>query len=232
VRLGDSAELRKRSTRDFAYIQLKQMIISGRLKPDAPIVEDQIATKLSISRTPLREALQRLEMEELIIRQHNGRLKVSPISIIEVKEIFTVRMKLEEIVIVEAMERATEDDYNHLANILLLIRETVKQNNIEDALYYGGQFHQYIYELSEHKLASNLLSQLNDRIYRYRRLMPMKQFDSFKKSIEEHELILAYMKEKNKEKAIRVIQDHLNNSLQAIIQVINNKTNNGGLTNE
>lgn len=232
MRLGDSEQLRKRSTRDFAYTQLKQKIVSGELKPDSPIVEEQIATKLSISRTPLREALQRLEMEELITRQHNGRLKVSPISTKEVKEIFTVRMKLEEIVIVEAINRVTEADYNHLANILLLIREMVKQNNIEDALYYGGHFHQYLYDISEHQLASNLLSQLNDRIYRYRRLMPTEQFDSFKQSIEEHELILTYVKDKDKEKAIRVIQDHLNNSLQAITQAIENKAKNEGLSND
>lgn len=229
MRLEDISTLRKRSTRDFAYIQLKQRIISGELKPDAPIVEDQIAKQLSISRTPLREALQRLEMEELIIRQHNGRLKVSPISTTEVREIFTVRKKLEEIVIVEAIEKATDADYNQLANIILLLRETVKQNNIDDALYYGSQFHQYIYELSHHKLASNLLSQLNDRIYRYRWLMPMKQFTQFKQSIGEHELILSYMKAKDKTGAIKLIQDHLNNSLQAIVQVIENETTDGGI---
>lgn len=232
MRLDDSSELRKLSTRDFAYVRLKQLIISGEFKPEEPIVEDQIATKLSISRTPLREALQRLEMEELIVRRHNGRLKVSPISTTEVKEIFTVRTKLEEVVILEAMTKATEDDYNHLANIILLIRETAKQNNIEDALYYGGQFHQYIYELSGHKLASNILSQLNDRIYRYRRLMPLEQFERFKASIEEHELILKYMKTSNKDKALQVIQEHMNNSLRAIIQAIKNKKNNRGLSNE
>lgn len=222
MRLEDFSALRKRSTRDFAYVQLKQMIISGELKPEAPIVEDEIAKMLSISRTPLREALQRLEMEELIVRQPNGRLKVSAISVKEVVEIFTVRKKLEEIVVVEAIKRATEADYNHLENILLLIRQTVKQNNIDDALYYGGQFHQFIYELSEHQLARNLLSQLNDRIYRYRRLIPRKQFESFKQSVAEHELILSHMRSQDEKQAIKIIQDHLEHSLQAIVKAINN----------
>src|SRR5690625_2261069 len=112
--------LRKVSTRDFAYTEIKKLIITWTLSPEDPIVEDRLATQLDISRTPLREALQRLEMEELVVRQMNGRLKVAPISIQEVKEIFTVRSKLEEIVVSQAVNQATESDVHHLSNVTLM----------------------------------------------------------------------------------------------------------------
>lgn len=218
-------QLRKVSTRDFAYTEIKKMIIMGQLAPDEPIVEDRLASQLEISRTPLREALQRLEIEELVIRQRNGRLKVASISIEEVKEIFTVRSKLEEIVVSQAVERATDNDIRHLANLTLMIRETYKQNDVEDTLYYGSKFHQYIYDLSQNKTAVNILSQLNDHIYRYRRLIPYQQTKRFKDSVEEHEQILNFMRQKNKDGAVAAMQTHIMNSLEAAIQSIKNSKN-------
>lgn len=225
MRSDNQFDIRKISTMDYAYHELKQQILTGQLKPNTAIVEQHVAEDLSISRTPLREALQRLEIEKLLIRQPNGRLKVAPISVKEVKEIYTVREKLEEIVIIDAIDQATETDYHHLQNLMMLVRETFKQNNIDDALYYGGQFHQYIYDLSEHELAKEILSQLNDRIYRYRRLIPYELAHRFKESIEEHELVLNYMKAKDYKNAVTTIHKHMNNSLSIIIQAIKNQEN-------
>ena len=83
------------STKDFVYFEIKKRIIEGVLKASQPINQESLASELEMSRTPIREALQRLENEELIIRQPNGRLKVSPISIQEVQETFNVRSLLE-----------------------------------------------------------------------------------------------------------------------------------------
>lgn len=217
--------LRKVSTRDFAYTEIKKMIITGELAPDRPIVEDRLATQLEISRTPLREALQRLEIEELVVRQQNGRLKVAPISVQEVKEIFNVRSKLEEIVILQAIYHATEDDIRHLANLTLMIRETYRQKNIEDILYYGNKFHQYLYDLSQNKTVVNILSQLNDHISRYRRLIPIQRLTRFKDSVEEHEHILQCIKDKDKDGAVKAMQAHIMNSLEAAIESVKHETN-------
>src|SRR5699024_9302330 len=133
--------MQKVSARDFAYIEIKEQIIKGKLEPDTPIVEDHLATELEISRTPLREALHRLEVEELVERQNNGRLKVAPISKKEVEEIFTIRSKLEGIVVMQATENATEEDLFHLSTITRMIKESLKKGLQENVLYYGSEFH-------------------------------------------------------------------------------------------
>ncbi|NRG43991.1 GntR family transcriptional regulator [Bacillus sp. CRN 9] len=92
------------SAKDIVYTKLKKGIISCEFKPGQAIIEDDLASELEVSRTPLREALQRLEIEELVIRQQNGRLKVAPVSVKEVKELFLVRSMLEGIVVLEAIE--------------------------------------------------------------------------------------------------------------------------------
>src|SRR5699024_9954948 len=133
--------LRKISTSDYAYTNIKESIITGELKPDEPIVEKQLAQVLEISRIPLREALHRLELEELVVRQMNGRLKVASISVQEVKEIFTVRGKLEGLVVANATENAMPKDIDHLKTILEMIKKSIEEGKIEEILYYGSEFH-------------------------------------------------------------------------------------------
>src|SRR3954454_16673108 len=89
---------RRLSTKDIVYFEIKKRIIESVLKPNQPINEENLASELQISRTPIREALQRLEIEELIIRQSNGRLRVAPISVQEAEEIFHIRSLLEGLV--------------------------------------------------------------------------------------------------------------------------------------
>src|SRR5699024_4894620 len=112
------------TAKEFAYTEIKKQIIEGKLEPDIAIIEETLATNLEISRTPLREALQRLEQEDLVIRQNNGRLKVAPLSIQEVKELFEVRAKLESIMVMQATENMTDKDANKLTMIVNMIKET------------------------------------------------------------------------------------------------------------
>lgn len=208
------------SAQDFAYLDIKQKILEGILKPDTSIIEETLSFDLGISRTPLRGALQRLEFENLVIRGYNGRLRVTPISIQEVKEIFVVRSKLEEIAVEQATENATEDDLRNLSNIVHMIKQTYGDGKIEDILYYGGQFHTYIYDLSGNGTVNNILTQLNDHIHRYRRLVPEQNIDRTIEAGEEHELILNSMLQKDKKGAKQAMKKHIQHSLVSAINAI------------
>ncbi len=216
MRTHTYGSMQKVSARDFAYIEIKEQIIKGKLEPDTPIVEDHLATNLEISRTPLREALHRLEVEELVVRQNNGRLKVAPISKKEVEEIFTIRSKLEGIVVIQATENATEEDLFHLSTITRMIKESLKEGLQENILYYGSEFHSYIYELSNNKTAVGILSQLNDHIHRYRQLIPSRNEERLKDSYEEHQEILNHIAARNPEAAKIAAQTHIEHSLEAV----------------
>ena len=215
----------KISAKDFAYNQIKQRIIEGKLHPDQSVIEEDLSSKLEISRTPLREALQRLELENMVIRQSNGRLKIAPISVKEVKEIFNVRSKLEGIVTVEATENATDDDIKNLSNITHNIKKAYQEGSIQDILYYGAKFHSYIYELSGNKTVNNILSQLNDHIHRYRRLVPKQNIDQIIEE-DEHQVILNYIADRDTKGAARAMQKHIENSLASAITAIEAYENN------
>src|SRR5690625_5009872 len=168
--MNNVSQDRRLSAPDFAYQTLKNQIIGGTLAPDQPIVEQTLSTEREVSRTPLREAIQRLEYEDLLTRKANGRLKVSTISIKDVEEIFIVRSKLEAVAVEQAIDNMTEEDEKKLSHLTFMIEEMSKQKVIEEVVNYGEQFNKYIYQLSNNQTVIKILLQLNINIVRYRRL--------------------------------------------------------------
>ncbi|MGG0644109.1 GntR family transcriptional regulator [Sporosarcina gallistercoris] len=207
------------STKDIAYKELREKIVKCILEPGQPIVEDELAKELKISRTPLRESLQRLELEGLISRGINGRMKVAPISIQEVKEIFLIRSNLEGIVIENAIDHITEKEIEHLAHLVEILKLTVSLKNFEKIDDFGSQFHEYIYKVSRNRIAVKFLSQLNSLITRYRRLAHQCIIDT-KNSVDEHEVILNYIIKKDKVNAVAEMRKHILGSMNQAIKTV------------
>mgnify|MGYP000869254504 FL=1 len=211
---------RRLSTKDYAYYEIKQRIISGDLEPDQPVNEESLAQELEISRTPLREALQRLEIEELLIRLPNGRLRVAPISVKEVEEIFEIRSYLEGIVAKQATMNASEDDIQNLAQLTREIVLAAEESRREDVVYFGNRFHNYLYEISGNQTACKILSQLNDHISRYRRLGPIRDAGRSRKAAEEHQAIFDRIAARDPEGAEKAMYTHIRNSLSTAVKSI------------
>jgi len=210
------------STADFAYQEIKEKIILGELQAEESIVEERLARLLDISRTPLREALHRLELEELVLRKLNGRLMVAPISVQEVKEIFIIRSLLEGVVVSQAAEKGTAKQISHLERLMQMFEIALEVGEIDELLYLGGQFHSYIYEMSGNKTAIKILMQLNDHIHRYRRFVPRESPEE-RNSLKEHKEIMKEIKGKNPEKAKRAMERHILNSLEVVVSALENE---------
>ncbi|KON90312.1 hypothetical protein AF332_14425 [Sporosarcina globispora] len=211
------------SAKDFAYQEIKNWILKCEFMPNESIAEEELAKELEISRTPLREAMQRLELEELVVRQTNGRLKVAPVSAQEVRELFLVRSMLEGVIAAEAAEKCTEQDIRHLSYFAHMIKQTAFEENLEDVSHFGSQFHTYLYELSQNKTAVKILRQLNDHIMRYRRLA---HFIDTKETSFEHEEILDFIIKKDKHNAEAMMKKHVLNSMEKAVTAIQQYENN------
>ena len=210
----------KPTAQEYAYQEIKKRIIEGKLEPLQPVVEEEISARLNISRTPLRSALQRLELEKLVERQENGRLRISDISIKEVKEIFKVRSKLEELAVDEATMNATEGDLSELAGIADRLNAALRSKDLEEILKRGSEFHRYIYQLSNNETVKNFIAQLNDHIQRYRRLVPNHRVNRTIEEGEEHYLIVRCMSNRDAEGAALAMKQHIENSLASAIEAI------------
>ncbi|WP_180349957.1 GntR family transcriptional regulator [Bacillus sp. D386] len=216
---------RRLSTKDFVYQEIKKQIILSELKPLQPINEIKTASDLGISRTPLREALQRLEIEELIIRQPNGRLKVAPISIQEAKEIYNIRGLLEGLIAKEAAIKVNEDEIQKLQLYTNLLNEAALTDRREYVVNYGSEIHSLLYKISGNHTAVKILRNMNDKISRYRRLGPK---DSMTRSMEaafEHKRLTEAIAERNPTKAESLMKQHIHNSLAAALKSITSHIN-------
>lgn len=208
------------STKDFAYNHLKNLIINGEMEPDQPIIEEQVAKEIDISRTPLREALQRLEIEGLISRLPNGRLRVSSISVHEVNEIFQVRSLLEGLLAKEATKKASESDIQELRTITKLICDAAEDDRRKDVVRYGSQFHSYLYKISNQHTAIKILTQLNDHISRYRRLGPIRDSVRSANAAKEHVFIFELIEKGDPDAVEDAMKLHINNSLKSAVESI------------
>lgn len=95
---------------DGAYVSLRDQILRGDLPPGARLDQDLLAGTLGVSTTPLREALRRLEAEHLVVRTAHRDVVIAPLSIIEARELFSVRMELDVMAIRLATVHMTDDE--------------------------------------------------------------------------------------------------------------------------
>lgn len=209
-------------TKDIAYSQIKQKITYGELKPDQVVREEQLSKMLRISRTPLRHAVQMLEMEEFLVRQPNGRLKVASITKEEVEEIFMIRSMLEGNIANKAAKTATKHDIALLTEMLEKLRQSFRLGYIQEFVSYGNEFHDYLAEISGLKTSVKLLSMIKDHANRYCHFVSMygKWNDQ---ADEEHHLILQSIKSKDGASAERAMKNHILSSLNDVIKRLEDK---------
>lgn len=216
----------RRMSKDYAYYELKEKILKGDIQPNQDLVEGRLADKLNISKTPLREALQRLEAEELVIRQPNGRLKTASITVKEAEELFVVRSYLEGIIANQATVEATEEDIDILSGYCQRISQATKYYDEEAILHYGKMFHEQLYQMSRNQTVVKILNQLNDHMTRYRRLVPVNSKELYDQKGDDHSRILQYIIDGDRLKAEETMRNHIISSMDTAIEAIKKYENN------
>ncbi|MEB3100080.1 GntR family transcriptional regulator [Ferviditalea candida] len=212
---------KRQFTGDIIYNQLKKMIIEWEYEPEQMISEEMLTNKLGVSRTPLRQALYRLELEGLVVRQSNGRMHVAPISIHEAQEIFKVREVLEGLIAREATKNITKEQLARMEDTLELMDRAAQDNRKFDALRYGSEFHHYLYEPSQNQTAVHFLSQLNSRLERYRRLGGYKNPKYLPMlPVKEHKDIFEAIATGNADLAEQAMRAHIKRSLNVTIETL------------
>ncbi|MFJ7638331.1 GntR family transcriptional regulator [Peribacillus sp. NPDC097206] len=215
-----SLESKRYSAKDFVYMELKKLIISGQLEPSQQINEKALAEQLEISRTPIREALHRIELEELIVRLPNGRIKVAPVSVQEAKEIFTVRSLLEGQVAKEAAIKISERELSELKLFTDLLVQAAEQSDSDKVILYGDKVHHLLYDISGNRTVVKILNNMNDHIMRYRGLGPKTNKYRSSAAAKEHLALYKIIELKDGEQAELLMREHIENSLDAAIQSI------------
>jgi DNA-binding GntR family transcriptional regulator len=210
-----SSSRKRFSTSDVVYQEVKRGITELEYAPGVQVNEENFAAELQVSRTPLRQALYRLVLEGLLIRQSNGRIHVAPITVIEAEEIYKVREVLEGLMAREATECMQSFHLTQLEDALELMKRAAEQNRAQDTIRHGSNFHQILYSISDNQTAKQFLEQLNSRIERYRRIGGYKNpaYNPLVPTME-HEQILQLIRNKDAIEVEQAMRAHIRRSLE------------------
>lgn len=201
--------------RDRVYDHLRTAIINGRMTPGTTLLQEQLAEQMGVSRTPIRDALDRLASEGLVTRNAGGRVSVAELSFQELSEKYTVRSVLEGLALRLAAERMGARQLAELGRILRTMREAVEQQDAITVTEIGADFHDTIIASCGNDFLIQTLQSLNDSIRRYRRVaanIPGRAIET----MHEHEQIYDALQSGDIETAQQLIQEHIAHSQQQL----------------
>ncbi len=211
-----SKKINRVSMRNNAYEIIKDAIISGDLEPGRKIKDVELSDQLGISRTPVREAMLRLEDEEFIISKPNSYTMVAPINVTETKEIYCIVIALETLALQDAISTVTLSQIKNLEKINKKYSDSIESNNAKECLKYDIEFHNSLVALSSNKELEKILKKLKDKILRVESFYFHKASPK-QKSLNEHRFIIEGIKEKDLQAATSMLRENWMNSLNSIL---------------
>lgn len=152
------------NSQERAYKYIKDEIIGYRLKPNERLTAASLASVLNISRTPVREALSRLEQERLVVRESGWGYVVRPMTFADVANIFRVREALEVEAANEALPNLGDGAADFMTALLVRAEELLTENEVSEFLRINRQFHNTFAEHSGNWVLQDMLQMITDRI--------------------------------------------------------------------
>ena len=206
--------------RDVVFYTLRQAILKGEMEPGERLMEIQLAKKRGVSRTPIREAIRKLELEGLVIMIPRRGAEVAGITEKALRDVLEVRRSLEELAIELAVARMKEGDIKALEAARIEFREALNTNDMIRIAQADEKFHDVIYAGTYNDKLVQLLNNLRDQIYRYR-LEYIKDVGKRQLILIEHENILNAVKTRNLELGRRAMREHIDNQEITISRKLN-----------
>lgn len=175
--------------RELVYQELKQRILTGEISAHTRLMEIDLAEKMNVSRTPIREAIRKLADEGLVIIEPRHGAYVSEISIKELEDVFEVRENLGGLSAELAAVRATEDDKNELTKLLRLSEIAMESNDKNALVEYDEKLHNYIVKCSGNKTLVQMVNYVQELSMRFRYIY-FDDYTKFESQRNEHREIV------------------------------------------
>ncbi|HZW03841.1 MAG TPA: GntR family transcriptional regulator, partial [Anaerolineaceae bacterium] len=192
----------------LAYDSIKSAILGFQLMPDDSLVETDLARQLGISKTPVRDALSRLEKEGFVEKIPYKGYTVTGLSHEKVIEIFEIRAALEGLAARQATRNFTEQDLDLARDLVRRQQDAAHRGDIQAASDLNKQFHGLLLNRAKNGWLRQILGNLEDHLQRYRMLSNFQQ-GRLEKSVAEHNTILSLIADRQPEKAEEAGRAHL-----------------------
>lgn len=223
-----------------AYQAIKELILENRILPGATITEEALAEQLDIGRTPIREALMRLEQEGLVVTE-NRRKRVFTLEIPEIQQIYELKMCIEGRMAAYAAERASKEALAEIAEVMHLMEEHAKTLPVEtrgasakawfrDWIDLDERLHRSIYLAGDNPTAWEIIKGFNTKIHRFKvGLLTLQGRVAI--SVKEHREFVDAILERKPEAAQQLMTQHLHQVYREMIKLMEIFGGQGSLKN-
>lgn len=205
---GRADALRHRQLKDVVYERLRQEIIDFTLRPGAPLREAELSQRLGVSKTPLREALVRLQRDRLVeLVPYKGAV-VSGYSRADLQSIYQLRELLEGACARDAAQGASPDDLAELATIVRKTRQALANDERAEIVRLFYRFDEVMYRQTRNPYITDLIEGLHAHLYRIGQLTVMIP-GRFERSANQHEGIYEAILRRDSTEAEKLMRDHI-----------------------
>ena len=205
--------------RDVVFNTLREAILKGDLKPGERLMELQLASKLGVSRTPIREAIRMLEQEGLAVTPPRKGAEVAKMTLKDMEDVLEIRDALDELAVRIACQKISDEQLKQLEDMKELFEKSTQTGNVKKIAEADVTFHDVIYEATGNPKLVTLLNNLREQVYRYR-VEYIKDPKNYPTLIAEHEAILESLKNRDVKNAVEAMHVHVANQAEAVKTVI------------
>ena len=216
---------------DIAHEALRDAIVTLNLQPAIAVTEVQLANELGVSRSILREAVQRLQADGLVLREGNGRLRISPMSSKDIHDLYAVRSAMEQVAVVEVISRITPEQVESLDETLNQLQRVKELGSPGQIAKAGGALHHLILEIADNAIINQVMDVLRLRIERYRNLSS-SSIERPSNSLREHQRIVEAIRCRDIEAARKAIAIHIEASERAALSAFKNNARHAEVSTE
>ena len=211
--------------RDVVFNTLRQAILTGELKPGERLMEIHLANKLGVSRTPIREAIRKLELEGLVTMIPRRGAEVAQITEKSMNDVLEVRRAMDALCAELACERITDEETQQLHQACVAFEAAVKTRDVKKIAQADVELHDIIVQATGNQRLVQLINNLSEQMYRYR-FEYIKDASQHQRLIEEHRVIYESILKKDRETASQAARVHIDNQKKAIIAQIRSEKKN------
>ncbi len=205
--------------REVIFNTLREAIIVGELKPGERLMEVQLADKMGVSRTPVREAIRKLELEGLVEMLPRKGARVADLSVKDIMDVLEVRATLDGLASGLSAERITADEIKELKHYHSQFISYVEKDNLQGSIKKDVEFHDIIYRSSRNDKLIQISNNLREQVQRFR-VIYIKDYSSTKELVKEHTEIYDAIANRDSDSARECAQRHIKKQEEAIIRSI------------
>ena len=205
--------------RELVFTTLRQAILKGEIQPGERLMEIQLAEKMGVSRTPIREAIRKLANEGLVTMIPRKGAIVAGISEKMLMDVLQVRMTLEKMAYECAFKFITDEQIEELKEAEKEFEESVKNNDLVQIAEIDEKFHFIIYSAAQNDKLKEILTNLRENMYRYR-MEYAKNKESRDQLIKEHNEMIETLIKRDSVEGLKIDEQHIKNQEKVILEKI------------